>query len=123
MAASGMARGESGWHSTTAATPAEASGAIMAEGSRPVSMPTTATLVPSTANSSVNASPSAAMPAALCAPSTSRRAGAQHLESPRHAHGGETFFHHFGGQRFAEERFGRGERHAAFTPGGHRAAG
>ena len=71
MAANGMARGVSGWHRTTAATPAEASGAIMAEGSRPESMPTTATLVPSTANSSFSASPNVAMPAALCAPSTS----------------------------------------------------
>ena len=43
----------------------------MAEGSRPRSIPTTATVGPSTANPSVRAAASASIPATLWAPSTS----------------------------------------------------
>ena len=111
-AATGMARGDSGSQATTAVTPADASGANMADGSRPESMPTTATETPSTANSSVErVTERGHARRVVRAVDQQQRSAPQHLEAAGDPHRGQSLLHHGGGQRFAEERLHRGEGH------------
>ena len=61
----GRARGESGAQATSERTPAVWRASSMATGSRPRSMPTTATASPSTVNSSINVRANMVIPATL----------------------------------------------------------